>query len=175
MMTDRRSLLLLTLLSPLPALAQVPAFRQITWEELVPKDWDPMKEFKDMNFGVMSDADPRAQQTLKKLREVWDNAPVNNAMDNQKVRIPGYVVPLEESKAGLKEFLLVPYFGACIHTPPPPSNQILHVTPAQPKPLRSMETVWITGTLRTLRTDSFMGASSYRLEGASVEPYTQVK
>ncbi len=96
-------------------------------------------------------------------------------MDSQKVRIPGYVVPLEETKTGLKEFLLVPYFGACIHTPPPPSNQILHVTPSQPKALRSMETVWVSGTLRTLRTDSFMGASSYRLEATSIEPYTQTK
>jgi hypothetical protein len=162
--------LVVAVAAPLAA-AQAPAFREITWEDLVPKDWDPMKQFREMNFGVLSDADPRAQQALKKLREVWDNAPTNNAMDNQRVRLPGYVVPLDETKAGLKEFLLVPYFGACIHTPPPPSNQIVHVALDKPLHLKSMDVVWANGTLRTLRTDSFMGASSYRMQAAAVEPY----
>jgi hypothetical protein len=148
-----------------------PAFREITWDELVPKDWDPLKQFKDMNFGVLNDADPRAAAMLKKMREVWDNAPVNGALDGQAVRIPGYIVPLEESKAGMKEFLLVPYFGACIHTPPPPSNQIIHVLPAQAKNLRSMDTVWVNGTLKALRSDTFMGASGYRIDAATTEPY----
>lgn len=106
------------------------------------------------------------------MREVWDHAPSNAAMDGQTVRMPGYVVPLDDAQAGLKEFLLVPYFGACIHTPPPPTNQIVHVTLAQPaKGLRSMDTVWVSGTLKTLRTDSFMGASSYRMDAVRVMPY----
>ena len=150
------------------------AFREITWEELVPSGWDPMKDLRELNFGILSDADPRAQQAMKKLREIWDNAPTNAAVDGQKVRIPGYVVPLEESKAGMKEFLLVPYFGACIHTPPPPSNQILHVLPAKPaQSLRSMDTIWVSGTLRVARHDSYMGASSYRLEAMQIEPYVE--
>ena len=151
--------------------AAAPAFREISWDDLVPKDWDPLKQFKDTNFGMLNDADPRAAAMLKKMREVWDNAPINGALDGQAIRIPGYVVPLEESKAGLKEFLLVPYFGACIHTPPPPSNQIIHVLPAQAKHLRSMDTVWVHGTLKALRSDTFMGASGYRIDAATTEPY----
>ena len=167
---QRRALLALPLLAALgPAFAQ--AAREITWDELVPPDWDPMKQFKDMNWGMLNDADPRAQQMLKKLREVWDAAPVNNKLDNQRIRLPGYVVPLEETSGGLKDFLLVPYFGACIHTPPPPANQIVHVTTDKPLPLKSMDVVWTTGLLRTLRTDSMMGASAYKMQGAAVEPY----
>jgi hypothetical protein len=150
------------------------SFRAITWEDLVPKDWDPMSQFKDMNFGILNDGDPRANAMLKKMREVWDNAPTNNAMDGQSVRIPGYIVPLEEGKSGMTEFLLVPYFGACIHSPPPPSNQIIHVLPSKPaQNYRSMDTVWINGTLKTLRADTFMGASSYRLDAVSIEPYVE--
>ena len=63
-----------------------------------------------------------AMAMLKKMRDVWDNAPVNTAIVGQQVRIPGFVVPLEDTKDGMKEFLLVPYFGACIHSPPPPAN-----------------------------------------------------
>jgi uncharacterized protein len=150
------------------------AARTITWEALVPAGWDPFKDFKDMNFQLMDDADPRAAQMLKRMREVWDNAPTNSALVGQTVRIPGFVVPLEDSKEGLKEFLLVPYFGACVHSPPPPANQIIHVMPRSPaKGYRSMDAVWITGTLTAGKTDSYMGAAGYRIEALSVTPYSE--
>lgn len=152
------------------------SYREIKWEELVPKDWDPMKQFRQANFGIMNDGDPRATEMLKRMREAWDNAPTNPEMDGVAVRIPGYLVPLDESKGGLKEFLLVPYFGACIHTPPPPANQIILVQPQKPtQGFRSMDTVWVSGTLKTLHSDSHMGTSGYRLESALVEAYVGKK
>ncbi len=157
--------------SPRPA-----SFREIKWEELVPADWDPMKGFAGLNMNILSDNDPRATALLKKMREAWDAAPVNNQMNEVAVRLPGYLVPLEEGKAGMTEFLLVPYFGACIHTPPPPANQIIHVLPQTPaRNLKSMDTIWVSGILRTLRTDSYMGVSGYRLEAMVVEPYVEKK
>ncbi|MDO9315798.1 MAG: DUF3299 domain-containing protein [Burkholderiaceae bacterium] len=151
-------------------------FREIKWDDLVPQDWDPLKQFKNTNFSVMNDSDPRAAEMLKRMRETWDNAPTNNQMDGVAVRIPGYLVPLEDNKSGLKEFLLVPYFGACIHTPPPPANQIIHVKPQKPpKGFRSMDTVWVSGTLKTLRSDSYMGSSGYRMDAVNVEAYVEKK
>lgn len=156
--------------SPPPAAG----YRNVGWDELSPKDWDPMKEFKGMNLSALSDGDPRANAMLARLREAWDNAPPNSAMEGAAVRIPGFVVPLEETKAGMKEFLLVPYFGACIHSPPPPSNQIIHVLARSPaKGLRSMDAVWISGTLKAARADTSMGVSGYRMDAVLVEPYTQ--
>ena len=150
------------------------ALRELKWDDLTPKDWDPLKQFRDTNFGALNDADPKAIAMLQRMRETWDNAPTNSALDGQLIRIAGYLVPLDETPNGLVNFLLVPYFGACIHTPPPPSNQIILVAPKQlVKGYRSMDTVWISGTLRTLRTDSFMGASSYRMEATTVEPYEE--
>jgi hypothetical protein len=150
------------------------AVRTIGWEALVPADWDPMKDLKGLNLSILSDADPRAAAALAKLREAWDNAPIHNAMIGQLVRLPGYLVPLEETKEGIKEFLLVPYFGACIHSPPPPANQIVHVLPKTPaKGLRSMDTVWVTGVLGAVRTDSYMGVSGYRIEATQVAPYAE--
>ncbi len=158
-----------------PAAPTTPtSFREVTWEDLTPKDWDPLKQFRDMNFGAMSDADPKAIEMLRRMRETWDNAPTNVALDGQNVRIPGYLVPLDDTKDGLIQFLLVPYFGACIHTPPPPSNQIIEVRPKQPvKGFRPMDTVWVSGTLRTLRSETYMGTSSYRMEALRVEPYVK--
>ena len=73
---------------------------------------------------------------------------------------------------GIKEFLLVPYFGACVHSPPPPANQIIHVLPQSvPKSIRSMDPVWISGKLVREKTDSYMGAAGYRMQALLVEPY----
>lgn len=146
--------------------------RQITWEELVPKDWDPAKEFKGMDLSALDDGDPRANELLMKMQEVSNNAPTNPAMNGVEVKIPGFIVPLEEAKGEVTEFLLVPYFGACIHTPPPPANQILHVVPQKGAKFRAMDTVWVTGKLQTLRNDSMMGVSGYHVSAANVTKYT---
>ena len=148
--------------------------RDVNWDDLTPKDWDPLKQFRDTNFNALNDADPKAIAMLQRMRETWDNAPTNNALDGQVIRIAGYLVPLDETKAGLTNFLLVPYFGACIHTPPPPSNQIIDVTPKLPtKGWRPMDTVWVSGTLHTLRSETYMGVSSYRMDALSVEAYVK--
>jgi hypothetical protein len=158
------------------AAAPAAGFKTITWEALVPKDWDPFKDFKGIDLSTMQDGDPRTNELMKRMREVWDRAPVNAELVGQRVRIPGFVVPLEDTKDGIKEFLLVPYFGACVHSPPPPSNQIIHVLPKSAvKNVRSMDAVWITGTLSNAQTDSYMGASSWRIEAVGVVPYEQPK
>lgn len=159
-----------------PAAPVVNGFTTVNWDALVPADWDPFKEFRGTNLAALNDGDPRAEQLLKQMRELWDRAPTNAALVGQKVRIPGFVVPLEDSAEGMKEFLLVPYFGACIHSPPPPANQIIHIVPKTPaKGLRSMDAVWIHGVLSTERTDSYMGMAGYRIEAQEVLPYQERK
>jgi uncharacterized protein len=75
---------------------------------------------------------------------------VDQGLDGKLVRIPGYLLPLEFSGKKVSEFLLVPWVGACIHTPPPPPNQIVHVKPDQPVEMSGMfAPVWVTGILST--------------------------
>jgi hypothetical protein len=110
------------------------AYRQIEWDDLIPKGWDPMAAFKGLDLARLKDSDPKAQEALEKMRSAWDQAPVETALNGQRVRIAGFVVPLERKGEQILEFLLVPYFGACIHVPPPPANQIIHVVPKSPSP-----------------------------------------
>lgn len=150
------------------------AVRTLSWTQLIPAGWDPYKEFQSINLNDLKDNDPRTEALLKKMRKIWDAAPINPLILGQTVRLPGFLVPLEELPEGLKEFLLVPYFGACIHTPPPPANQIVHVLLDKPvKRFRSMDTVWVTGVLSATKTDSYMGVASYRLEAKGFEPYKE--
>lgn len=150
------------------------AYREVIWDDLMPKDWDPMAEFKSLDFNKMKDSDPRAQQALANLREAWAKSPVEPSMDGARIRIPGFIVALENTHNQLTEFLLVPYFGACIHVPPPPANQIIHVFPAKPlKKLKSMDAVWVSGVIKTLPSDTSMGSASYRMQADEVTAYTQ--
>jgi hypothetical protein len=149
---------------------QAAEFPEISWDDLVPKGWDPLKSLGDTK--PLSDNDPRALKQYEKLREIWDNAPTVAALAGRQVRLPGYLVPLDEAKDGIREFLLVPYFGACIHTPPPPANQIVHArTQAPIKGFQTMDAVWVDGTLGLVRGSSEMGASGYSMVVAKIQAY----
>jgi uncharacterized protein len=146
------------------------AFNEIRWQDLTPKEWDPTKRFRALKLDALPDGDARAQQLLEDMRATWDNAPTVNALDGTAVRLAGYVVPLDGANDELREFLLVPYFGACIHSPPPPANQIVHVTTLMPaRGLHAMDTVRVSGTMRTMRENSAMGMSGYELAAERVE------
>ena len=152
--------------------AKAAGIKEINWDALMPADWNPMKSMEAINLGAMNDGDPRAQKALEQMREAWNNAPVSSALNGTRVRIAGFVVPLEGQRGEVSEFLLVPYFGACIHTPPPPPNQIIHVNPAQPlKSEAASEAVWVSGILETVRSETGMGNASYRMRGVTVTPY----
>lgn len=147
------------------------AYVDLQWETLIPKGWDPTKRFRNKALGESNDASQAAMDLERQMRETWDNAPTNRDMNGARVRLLGYVVPLEASKGALSEFLLVPYFGACIHVPPPPANQIVHVWLAIPaKGVRTMDSVWVTGTLSIARNKSVMGVSGYSMDAVRVEP-----
>ena len=142
------------------------------WDALMPKGWDPTKDFKKIDLSKMKDSDPRAQEALQRLREAWNNAPVAPEMNGAHIRIPGFIVPLEEAHHQISEFLLVPYFGGCIHVPPPPSNQIIHVFPVKPlKNMNSMDAVWVSGVLEVFSSDTNMGSAGYRMKAEVVERY----
>lgn len=149
------------------------AYRTITWDELMPKDWDPTAPFKGLNLAKLKDSDPKAMDALAKMRKEWAEAPVNRELDGQHIRIPGFIVSLDGGPDELREFLLVPYFGACIHVPPPPANQIVHVLPDKPVKFRSMDTVWVSGVIKLEASQTTMGNSGYVLNAQKVVPYGQ--
>lgn len=173
------SLLLAIFFAIAPALA-ADAWPEIKWESLVPKGWDPSGEFKNLDLSKMQDSDPKAMEALDKLKAAWDNAPAEPSLNGKKIRIAGFALPLEhqgpDGKGGVIEFLLVPYFGACIHTPPPPANQIIHAKSVKPlKGVRMMVPIVAYGTLSVERGDTTWGVAGYRLTVDKVAPYEEPK
>lgn len=158
----------------------------ITWDFLIPKGWDPAAEFRHLNLSRMSDSDPRAIAALEKLRRVYDEAPLEKSHDGKKIKIAGFAIPLERHRDEVTEFLLVPYFGACVHTPPPPANQTIHVIvnknskaagTSEPvmltgkRGLNTMDAVWVSGKIELHRAESGLGVAGYRLFADRVRPY----
>ncbi len=143
-------------------------------KDLLPKGWDPMKEIKRLKLDKLQDSDPKAIEAMEKIKAMWANAPSNPELANRAIRIPGFMVPLEYGKKEVTEFLLVLYFGACIHVPPPPANQVIHVIPKQPVKMKTdMDAVWIEGVIELANTKTDMGDSGYRLRAVKVEPYKE--
>lgn len=167
-----RSLLLAALCWALaPAFANDP-WPEIKWEALVPKGWDPAAQFKGLDLAKLQDSDPRAMEALDRLKKEWDNAPAEPALNGKKVRIAGFALPLERVGDKVTEFLLVPYFGACIHSPPPPANQIIHAKSARPLAgVKMMVPLWAYGTLTVQRNETTWGVAGYRLAVDKIAPY----
>ena len=94
-------------------------------------------------------------------------------LDGELVRIPGYVVPFDfNSNNRQKEFLFVPYMGACIHTPPPPPNQIIFIRAEPAVQIKDIWVpYWIEGTLSTEKTENELGDTAYALELGQIELY----
>ncbi|WP_431104683.1 DUF3299 domain-containing protein [Roseateles noduli] len=150
----------------------------IEWAELMPPGWDPRPKTDQtgqsgqsggIDISQLADDDPVARQMMSEMREAFDHAPVRQELDGRRVRLRGYAVPVGVGWGGTDEFLLVPSFGACIHSPPPPPNQIVHVkAPSKIDGLRAMSVVTVTGTLEVRALSSALATSGYRLVPESV-------
>ena len=96
--------------------------------------------------------------------------PVVSELNGKKVRIGGYVVPLDFDATKVTEFLLVPFVGACIHVPPPPANQIIYVKSAQGITLKGeFDPVYVTGTLTTEGQFTGLAETGYSIAADTVD------
>ena len=139
------------------------------------------------NLRKLKEAGIDADALLARRKEFNDHRKlkaqtVNAELDGQVIRMPGYLLPLEFSGKEVTEFLLVPYVGACIHSPPPPPNQIVHVKPEKPVAnLQVFAPIWVTGKMSTAAAKKSLslvdGAADidvgYSLKASVVEPYKE--
>ncbi|MCY1401210.1 hypothetical protein D9M71_163230 [compost metagenome] len=165
------ALLGLSLLVALPLWAAEP--RQLEWAQLIPPDAPkvvvqtaPIHDLSQLGNALAAESGPAAQQQSP-------TAPVVKALDGQQVKLPGYIVPLEVSEEGrTTEFLLVPYYGACIHVPPPPSNQIVHITSEMGVRIEDLyQPYWIEGPMKVKASSSELADAGYQMEAEKIYPY----
>ncbi len=147
------------LLTAAPLLTWAGDPRELDWLELMPKDEvDALMEAP----AVVHEGSFKQQQTgsFRAIKE----------LDGLKVRIAGYIVPVEvDGDSMMSEFFIVPYFGACIHVPPPPPNQIILARLAKAIPVTEIyDAYWIEGTLNVEKAENDIAATAYTLTTTKV-------
>jgi uncharacterized protein len=140
---------------------------QVDWDELLPPgtadrpDTSPPPPMHN----YLGESAPAAKQ--------MGSFAVNPDLHGLTLRIPGFIVPLDLDSAGrVVEFFLVPYYGACIHVPPPPPNQIVYVRANRPFLVKDgTNAYWITGQMRVERKRTEIASASYTMTASKIEQY----
>ncbi|MEM5515457.1 DUF3299 domain-containing protein [Henriciella sp. AS95] len=147
---------------------------EIGWEELMPEgEEERLAEMYQAQMAMLYSGSGVAEGSSADQAIQIGTFNTVKDMDGMKVRLPGYTVPFEYGKdANIREFLLVPYYGACLHAPPPPPNQTVFVKTDKEIKLRDLsQAVWIEGTLRTQTQTSDLADAAYTIEMTDWEIY----
>jgi hypothetical protein len=155
---------------------------ELKWSQLMPPATPPSSALKPKTFFGGSTAVPDGGppppplpeggfMSVKRKQVGGDRPPqVVEDLNGKRVRIGGYVVPLDFEATTIKEFLLVPFVGACIHVPPPPANQIVYVKSKDGFAIGGQfDPVWVTGTMKTETAFTGLADAGYTIDADSVE------
>lgn len=164
--------------------ADLSAFEVIEWTQLMPKeDLEALQNPPDyiMDIEEGSEEDKVVNQGELSTDMFFDDeyqrallsTTVVPEMNGKAISIPGFIVPLEfNDDKTVSQFFLVPFFGACIHVPPPPPNQVIHVTSSNGVELENLYTPhWISGVVNSIYTENEIATATYAMDAISVEVY----
>ncbi len=163
-LSRRNFIAVATAFAGLPRSVHATTPREITWDDLIPPGV-PYSEI--VGEGEMDEQN-----------DVWSpvfdaNATkLNDALDGAYIKMPGFIIPIDISTKGVTSFVLVPYVGACIHTPPPPPNQLVFVTSKTPWPDDNLwEAVWVIGQMQHELQSTEVAETGYTLVADKMEVY----
>jgi hypothetical protein len=165
MSITRRKLITLAAASAvLPQAASAAAPTEIKWDDLIPPGV-PYSEI--IGEGVIDERNdlwfPEFDAIATKL---------NPALDGAYIKMPGFIIPIDISTKGVTSFVLVPYVGACLHTPPPPPNQLVFVNAVTPWPSDNLwDAVWVTGRIEHDIKTTEVAETGYLMKADSMEVY----
>ena len=156
------------------------------WTELIPADDleillnppDFLLDIEDRaendNMNTLNEISPNDIAT-KKYQQALESTRIVEGFNGRSIRIPGFIVPIEvDDNQKVTQFFIVPYFGACLHMPPPPPNQIIFVNYSTGIELASLyDAFWFEGVLTIDTTDSHLGKSAYSMRLNKVYPYEE--
>ncbi len=136
----------------------------IGWEDLIPPGVPYAEIIGEGEMDVLQDT---------WLPEFDENATkLNKKLNGAYIKMPGYVLPIDMSTAGVTSFIMVPYVGACIHTPPPPANQLVFVDSKKPWPSGMLwDPVWVTGRMRHELQSTSLADIGYAMDAELIEVY----
>ncbi|MFT5117199.1 MAG: hypothetical protein ACI9NY_000728 [Kiritimatiellia bacterium] len=116
-------------------------------------------------------------QEEQRYYDALQSVSIKEELRNKNIRIAGFVVPVEYGdNQVITEFFLVPYFGACIHMPAPPPNQIIYVKYSAGLTIDALyDPFWIEGQLLTAIVENDIALSAYSIKADNIKPYEEYK
>lgn len=161
-------------------------YKTVEWIDLLPKDdlealLNPPEYITNIEENSTEDVisnqlrGDASNVRADRYQQALNSSRIVSKMNGSAIRIPGFIVPLEfDDKQTITQFFLVPWFGACIHLPPPPPNQIILTNYPKGLKLESLyEPFWISGVLETSLVENELASAAYVLEMNAYEPYTE--
>lgn len=161
------------------------SYHQVEWPDLIPEKelqalLNPPESLNDVPDGDVADQisntlaavmNPKGPQNDYERALISTN--VREEFNHRLIRIPGFIVPIEfDDEQKVTEMFLVPFFGACLHMPPPPPNQIIYATSKEGIKLETlMDAFWLEGKMSTALVKNDMATAAYSMRIDSVEPY----
>ena len=160
-------------------------YQEIEWPDLMPKEdlealMNPPEYLDDITDGSEEDALPDqfstgAENPDDPYQKALMSTRVIPEFNNRKIRLPGFIVPLDfDDHQVITSFLLVPFFGACIHLPPPPPNQIIFATYEPGLSLDDLsDAFFVEGTIFTELKEGDIATSAYSMTIDRILPYEE--
>ena len=151
-------------------------YLQLDWETLISPGYDAnsiLARYEPM-IAKLEHGGEGTVELYQKMQNEFNNAPANESLMDKKVSIPGFIAPLDQIDGVITEFLLVPYFGACIHLPAPPANQTVYVKTSRDYGINindSYEPIWVSGEILIENESTEIGAASYQIHNALISKY----
>jgi len=162
------------------------AFMQADWIDLLPADdldalLNPPSYLDEIADGSAEDI---LSNTLKnettdsgddRYQQALTSTNVKAIVNNAPIRIPAFIVPLEfDDDQNVTQFFMVPFFGACLHLPPPPPNQTIFVHYPQGLKIESLyDAYWISGIVKISLVENEMATAAYSMEMHAFELYSE--
>lgn len=162
-------------------------YQELSWIDLKPENEREqvvnLDQVSELNYLEFNDhTDSGGYVSLAGMTTSYPSLPSRNysvnvvaELDDKKIRVPGFIVPVEFEPGNLvTEFFLVPHFGACYHKPPPPPNQTIYVTSAKAIEFESIyDPVWVMGVMKTQQVSNELAMAAYSMDFHVLEPYME--
>jgi len=150
--------------------------RDMQWSEFSPRGWKPALTLDKARVSGWKDDDPRAVKLMADLQKDWQKAPAVTALPDGLIRIYGYPAMPEGEARTTKKIILAPYYGSCVHSPPPPANQLIFVDLKTEIPATMYQfPIWVTGRIAAKSKSINRVRAAYSMDDAKWEPYLYLK
>lgn len=150
----------------LAACSDTPNYELDNWSVLIDPNFNQEKVVQFYKDKVKKVKEGSKEEILiyAELQDALKKAGNNKAVDGKKVKLDGYIVPVDTDGEKVNKFLFFQNQAACIHVPASPANQTIYVTTKKDEGVMmedAYEQISVYGTLKLETAKVATGTASF--------------